>query len=124
MTEAEVVLCNQSLDRLGAATFTYAAQTSNEALKCIRHYEQTRDALLRSFDWPFASARAELVILQTLTLDLPPVPALWVVGDVITGISSGTTATIISVISTIEYEIAYLSGDFTDGEKITNATVE
>jgi hypothetical protein len=85
------------------------------------HYSQTRDALLRSFDWNFASARAELTLLQTLTLDSSPKHDVWAVGDVITGTSSYTTATVVSVTSNIEYEIAYISGDFTDGETITNA---
>lgn len=124
LTEAEIAVCNQSLDKLGAATFTYAVQTGNEAIKCNRHYEQTRDALLRSFEWNFASARAELVILKTLTLDSMPMPDFWSVGAVITGMSSGTTAMIMAVTSPKEYEIAYLSGDFTVGEIITDGTAE
>jgi hypothetical protein len=124
LTEAEVEIANQALDKLGANTFTYAVQTSNEAVKCDRHYAQTRDALLRSFEWNFASARAELVLLQTLTLDLMPMPVNWTVGTVITGMTSGTTATIIAVTSFNEYEIAYLSGDFTVGEIITDGTAE
>lgn len=60
LTTEEVALCNQSLDRIGSKNFTLAIQTGVEALKCINIYTQTRDALLRSFEWPFASARKTL----------------------------------------------------------------
>lgn len=60
LTEKEVKITNQSLDRIGSKNFTLAVQTGVEALKCITIYEQTRDALLRSFEWPFASARKTL----------------------------------------------------------------
>jgi hypothetical protein len=124
LTAAEIVVCNQALDKFGASNFTYARQTSNEAVKCNLHYSQTRDALLRSFEWNFASARSQLVILKTLTLDLSPMSDAWSVGTAITGITSYATATILSVVSATEYEISYLDGDFTDGEKITDGDVE
>ncbi|KKM08249.1 hypothetical protein LCGC14_1725780 [marine sediment metagenome] len=60
LTTEEVAVCNQALDRVGSKNFTYAVQTSVEALKCITIYTQTRDALLRSFEWSFASARKTL----------------------------------------------------------------
>jgi len=56
----EVDVCNQSLDRIGSKNFTLAVQTGVEALKCITIYTQTRNALLRSFEWSFASARKTL----------------------------------------------------------------
>ncbi len=60
LTEAEVKVANQALDRIGSKNFTYAVQTGVEALKCITIYEQTRNALQRSFEWSFASARKTL----------------------------------------------------------------
>lgn len=60
LEENEVPICNQALDRIGSKNFTYAVQTSVEALKCITIFSQTRDALLRSFEWSFASARKTL----------------------------------------------------------------
>lgn len=124
LTEKEVAICNQSLSRIGAkGKITYADQTGIEAEKCILHYEQTRNALQRSFEWNFASARSELVLLQTLTLDTAPMSDSWTAGTVLTGTSSNTTATIYSVTSDIEYKIKELDGDFTDGEKITDATI-
>ena len=61
LTEEEVAICNQSLDRINSTNFTLAVQTSVEGVKANTHYAQTRDALLRSFTWPFASARTVLV---------------------------------------------------------------
>lgn len=127
LTADEIVICNQSLFRIGAKSFAYATQTTinvNEAEKCETFYAQTRDALQRSFDWPFASERVALDIVKTLTLDASPYPSAWEVDDVITGLSSYTTATVVSVTSDVEYEIAYISGDFTDGETITDGDVE
>lgn len=60
LEEAEVLVANQALDRIGSKNFTYAVQTGVEALKCITIYTQTRNALLRSFEWSFASARKTL----------------------------------------------------------------
>jgi len=60
LTEAEVEIANQALDKIGAKTFTYAIQTSNEGVKCNLHYEQTRKALQRSFEWNFANTRIKL----------------------------------------------------------------
>lgn len=120
LTAAEISVINQSMDRIHAAQIVFATQTTVEALTAIRNYEQTRDALLRSYEWTFASARDELSQISTLTLDVMPTAA-WAVGDTITGITSGTTAEILTVTSETEYEIIHLSGDFTDGETITNA---
>lgn len=63
LEEIEVPICNQALDRIGSKNFAYATQTTineNEANKCDTIYTQTRDALLRSFEWPFASAQKTL----------------------------------------------------------------
>lgn len=60
LTADEVVIANQSLDKIGSTTFTFAVQTSVQAEKCILHYDQTRNSLLESFEWKFASARAVL----------------------------------------------------------------
>ena len=65
MTLTAEGLCNMALDRIGAtpmATGDLAAKVTDEAKQCDRHYEQTRDALLRSHTWRFASLWVELVI--------------------------------------------------------------
>lgn len=121
-TAAEIAFVNQVLDRIEAAQISLAVQTSVEAKAAFRHWTATLNALIRSFTWPFLTTRAELKQVQTILLHAMPTAA-WAVGDTITGLSSGTTATILAVISNSEYDLAYLSGDFTDGETITNATV-
>ena len=62
LTADEVTLCNQALDGIGAAVFDYDTQTTNEGLKCNRHYSQTRDYLLEELEPVFARGRAELTI--------------------------------------------------------------
>ncbi len=56
-------ICNLSLNRIGEKAVTDAqitADTDPRAQRCNRHYEQTRDALQRSFWWRFARARIRL----------------------------------------------------------------
>jgi len=60
LTTEEVDICNQSLYKIGANAFTFADQAGVQALRCIAHYAQTRDALLRSYWWRMARARAVL----------------------------------------------------------------
>ncbi len=65
VTLSETSICNMSLAKLGANKIpkgqTVDDATGIEAVQCRLHYEQTRDALIRSHNWRFASARAELV---------------------------------------------------------------
>jgi len=125
-TTAELNLVNQSLGRIGATNISAAengSATCNNYVQANLHYSHTRDALLRSSEWSFAVGQAELALISTITLDTQPLPDAWIVGDTITGLTSGVTAEILTVISPTEYEIIYISGTFTDGERITNATV-
>jgi hypothetical protein len=121
--QSEIDLVNESLDYLGAATITLAVQTSVAGVKANLHYEKLLHALLRSYLWPFAKAQTELYQTKTMTLDVQPTSA-FSVDDTITGISSGVTADILAVTSNTEYDIIHVTGNFTDGETITNATVE
>lgn len=125
LTQLEIDICNQALSQIGAAKVVLATQsTSVEGIRANDFYAQTRDSLLRSFNWNFAKARSVLSQLKTIEFDTSPGPNPFAVGDVITGVSSGATATILTVTSDVEYEITYLSGTFTDGETITNASVQ
>jgi len=115
-------IINPALDRLSAAQVTFADQTTVPALAALRHYPQTRDSLLRSYEWAFAEKQTELYQVSTLLLNTMPTAA-WSVGDTITGITSGVTADILTVTSSTEYVIIYKNGTFTSGETITNGTV-
>jgi hypothetical protein len=124
-TTAELNLVNQALGRIGAKRIeSLSDSTSPSYVLANLFYTQTRDALARSIDFPLHIARETLDIVKTLTVEYTPVTSAWVAGDVLTGIDSGTTATVISVTSETEYEISDISGDFTAGETITDGTVE
>jgi hypothetical protein len=69
LTEHEVAVANQALGKIGqySIDFTKTTATSdngmlgNVSLKCLLHFEQTRNALFRQVDWNFASERIVLV---------------------------------------------------------------
>ncbi len=69
LTSAEVDVCNQALSKFGSFTLDYSDTTGtsssgmagNVANKCLIHYEQTRNALLKQAYWNFASTRLTLV---------------------------------------------------------------
>lgn len=61
MSISETSICNMSLGRIGAKRLNVLATDSSvEATHCNLHYEQTRDALLKSHIWRFALGRSEL----------------------------------------------------------------
>lgn len=60
-TLTETAVCNMALSKLGSKKISNVeTENSVEAIQCRLHYESTRDALLRSFYWPFAAARSTL----------------------------------------------------------------
>lgn len=53
---SDVEISNQALGHIGIShEINSLDETSNEAEQAKRYFEPTRDALLRDFDWPFAS---------------------------------------------------------------------
>ncbi len=61
MALSETKICNLALARIGAKRINDLDTDSTvPAIQCRTHYEQTRDALIRSHYWRFASARATL----------------------------------------------------------------
>ena len=61
LTEQEVGICNQSLGKIASKTFVFGDVTSNYSVKSLLFFDQTRNALLRKFVWPFARKRLRLV---------------------------------------------------------------
>ncbi len=52
-----VRICNQALSRIGSSQIiTSLSDDTDAAVQCNVWYEQTRDALLRDFPWPWAQA--------------------------------------------------------------------
>lgn len=63
MAESDTKICNKSLARIGSKRINDLSDTdedSVEAIQCRLQFEPTRDALLRSHYWPFASGRKAL----------------------------------------------------------------
>ncbi len=61
MALSETKICNLALAKIGAKRINDLETDSTvPAIQCRTHYEQTRDALIRSHYWRFASARATL----------------------------------------------------------------
>ncbi len=59
---SETDICNMALGRLGAERIVSIDDTASvPAQRCRLHYDQTRDALLRSYNWTFAKGRETLV---------------------------------------------------------------
>lgn len=64
-----VQICNMALTRIGQSQGINSIDEQSLAAElCSLHYEDTRDAVLREFDWPFAEARVYLA-----DIGLPPV---------------------------------------------------
>lgn len=120
LVQGEVDICTRAYDRIGAGTFTVANQaTNNQGIRAARHYNKIRKATLRLFDWPFARDRKELDQLYVLTIDSAPTSA-WAEDDTITGQTSGVTCRIVEITSTTSYIVTEPSGDWTDGEVLSN----
>ena len=61
MALSEPKICNAALAKIGAKRINNIdTDTSPEAIQCRTHYEMTRDALIRSHWWRFASGRKTL----------------------------------------------------------------
>lgn len=60
MSESVTSLCNMALARIGNERIDNYDEDSVTAIHCRTHYEETRDSLLQSHWWRFATARASL----------------------------------------------------------------
>ena len=62
MAISETSICNMALGRLGSKRINDFDDTDESSLpivQCRLHYEQTRDALIRSHWWRFARGRVQ-----------------------------------------------------------------
>lgn len=63
-TTAPHQVCNLALSYVGnSRRLNSLAEATTEAQQCSLHYEATRDELLETFPWRFATRRAELAVL-------------------------------------------------------------
>lgn len=68
---SDVDICNRALRHLGVSVeiANLATEKSKEAKACRRFYEDTRDEVLRDFDWPFARVSEVLALVEDFTAD-------------------------------------------------------
>ncbi len=123
LTEDEIAICNQALDRIAVGQISVDSQSDVKGIACNLHYPKAREALIRKYDFSFAVGRTRLEKIKTITLNIAPDNSNWSIGDIIFGLNSGCTATILTVTSGIVYDIINLTGEFTSGETITNGQV-
>jgi hypothetical protein len=120
----KVAIANIGLLSVGQDFITdaeFAGTTSPTANKVKALFEQVVKELLNE-DWFFNRARATLVRVYELTVDTVPTPAAWAAGATLTGAASAVTATVLEKISDTVYLISEPSGDWTDGEVISDGT--
>ena len=66
MATTDVAICNMALAEIGVSQqiANLTTEKGNEARVCNLYYGPMRDAVLEDYDWPFASARATLALLD------------------------------------------------------------
>lgn len=117
----KVAIANIGLLAIGEKFITSLTENSPTSNKVNALFEQVVKELLNE-DWFFSRARVELVMVYELTVDTVPTPAAWAAGAALTGGTSLVTATVLEKISNTVYLISEPSGDWTDGEIISDGT--
>lgn len=70
MAISDASICNMALARIGVTkSITALTDTTVEGRQCNLFYEQTRDALLEAFAWPFATRQATLAVIDDIDRD-------------------------------------------------------
>lgn len=119
--DAELVLyCNEVIDKL-CFEAKILEDSTNAATCDIYLTEGTASYSLHNSVFYIRSVK--LIEEHVLTLGVPPVTA-WSVGDTITGVSSGSTSIVKTVVSIGKYVVTNLSGAYTSGEVLTNGSVQ
>jgi len=68
MTTSVVDICNSSLIHLGGGLITSLTENKDEARACNQFFDGSRDAVLESAHWTFATTQAELSKLTSTPL--------------------------------------------------------
>lgn len=124
MSITDESVCNDALLSLGQETITDLDDTADPQAVKLKSIYSLRLKFLLGRDWVFNRTRATLTKVYKLTIDSAPAPtaAGWIVGDTLTGATSGATCTIKKKVSNTEYWVTEPSADFTDGEVISDGT--
>lgn len=129
MAITQTSICNDALLSLGQETITAITDTNDpQAVKLNSIWDNRLKFLLsarvdpKNNGWAFARTRQQLTRLHKLTVDTAPTASTWSVGATLTGATSGVTCTVKKVESSTVYWVTEPSGDFTDGEVISDGT--
>lgn len=123
-TTEKTAIANIGLLSIGESTITSLASTKPQAVKVNAIFEGVVKELLAE-DWFFSRKRVKLEDLTQvykLTVDTVPSPAAWVAGATLTGASSAVTCTVIEPLSDTVYLVTKPTGDWTDGEVVSDGT--
>ena len=118
----KLAIKNIALLAVGEQAIVEGATTPN-AVRVDAIFESVVRELL-SEDWYFNRKRVKLEDLTQvfkLTIDKTPTASAFVVGDVLTGVSSTSVCTVVEVLSNTVYLVTEPSLDWTDAETIGNA---
>jgi hypothetical protein len=123
---AKVDIVNLGLLEIGHETLTALPDPNNQPLstKVSAVFEGLVTEVM-SDDWYFNRTRvllSSLTQIYKLTVDTAPTAAAFSVGATLTGVSSAKTCKVVAVLSSTVYLVTKPSGDFTDGEILSDGT--
>ena len=120
----KTAIANIGLLSIGEKVITSIDSGKPNAVKVASIFEGVVKELLAE-DWFFSRKRVkfeDLTQVYKLTVDTAPTPSAWVAGVTLTGASSAVTCTVIEPLSDKVYLVTEPSGDWTDGEVVSDGT--
>ena len=123
-TTEKLAIANTALFTLGHKLITAIDDTTPEGSKINGVFESVVKELMAD-DWYFnrhSVLLTDLTQIYKLTVDTAPSPAAWARGATITGATSTETCVVVDVLSDKVYLVTEPSGDWTDGEVLSDGT--
>jgi len=126
-TTEKLAIANKTLLSVGNSvitSLTVASTNTPEGNKLGGIFEEVVKELLGD-DWVFSRKRVgleDLTQVYKLVVDTAPSPAAFTIGKILTGATSLKTCTIIDRLNSMTYLVTEPSGDFTDGEVLSDGT--
>lgn len=124
-TTDKLAIANVALVSLGHKTVSSLTAGSTPEADKINNVLESIIKELMADDWYFNRKRillAEMTQIYKLTVDTAPSVASFARGATITGATSGVTCTVVDPLSDTVYLVTEPSGDFTDGEVLSDGT--
>ena len=123
-TTEKLAIANTALFTLGETLITAIDDTTPTGKKINAVIESVIKELMAD-DWYFNRKRIlleDMTKIYKLTVDTAPTVAAWARGATITGATSEVTCTVVDPLSDTVYLVTEPSGDFTDGEVLSDGT--